>query len=153
MSRVAVSAQAVSTASAERLFAVLTDWPRHGEWMPFTRAEGGQGVGAELRGWTGIGPVGFLDTMVITEWTPGRRVAVRHTGRLVRGEAYFETAPLPAGGTVVWAERLELPLGPLGRAGWLLIGPLVRALMRLGLRRLARLAERDEGAAPPGRAR
>jgi hypothetical protein len=30
-----------SAASAERVFEVLTDWPRHREWMPFTRAEGG----------------------------------------------------------------------------------------------------------------
>lgn len=148
MSRVAVSARADSAAPAERLFEVLTDWPRHGEWMPFTRAEGGHEVGAEIRGWTGIGPVGFADTMTITEWTPGRRVAVRHTGRLVRGEACFETVPLPGGGgTVVWAERLELPLGPLGRVGWLAAGPLVRGLMRLGLRRLARLAERPAGKA------
>jgi hypothetical protein len=146
MSAVSVSADVSSCVPADRVFAVLTDWPRHAEWMPFTRAEGGHEVGAAIKGWTGIGPVGFWDTMVITEWVPGRRVAVRHTGRLVRGEAWFETGPLPGGGsTVVWAERLDLPLGPLGRAGWLLIGRPVRWFMRLGLRRLVRLAEAEEG--------
>jgi hypothetical protein len=146
MSGVAVHAGAASAAPAERVFAVLTDWPRHAEWMPFTRAHGGHEVGAELVGWTGIGPVGFTDTMVITDWRPGRRVTVRHTGRLVRGEAFFDVSPLPDGGSRIrWAERLDLPLGPLGRAGWLAAGPPVRALMALGLRRLARLAE--DGAA------
>lgn len=141
MSRVTVTAEVGSAASAERLFEVLTDWPRHAEWMPFTRATGGHEVGATIEGWTGVGRVGFLDTMVITEWRPGRRVAARHTGRLVRGEAWFETAPRPGGGGIVWAERLDLPLGPLGRAGWVVIGPLTRRFMLLGLRRLAKLAE------------
>ncbi|WP_084264969.1 SRPBCC family protein [Actinomadura macra] len=140
MSVVAVHAEAVSDAPPERLFAVLTDWPRHAEWMPFTSAEGGREEGAELRAWTGVGPVGFLDTMVITDWRPGRRVAVRHTGRIVRGEAWFRVTPDGEGSRIVWAERVDLPLGPLGRAGWLVAGPIVRAFMGIGLRRLAALS-------------
>ncbi|GAA0564233.1 SRPBCC family protein [Actinomadura livida] len=140
MSVVAVHAEAVSDAPAERVFEVLTDWRRHGEWMPFTRAEGGDKVGDEIRGWTGIGPVGFLDTMVITDWRDGRRVAVRHTGRVVRGEAWFMVVPEGSGSRIVWAERVDLPLGPLGRAGWIVAGPVVKAFMTLGLRRLAVLS-------------
>lgn len=143
MSEVAAIVEVVSEADHERAFAILTDWPRHAEWMPFTRARGGHAVGDPLEGWTGIGPIGFLDTMVITEWRPGRKVAVRHTGRLVRGEAWFKTEPLESGCRIVWAERLELPLGPLGRIGWLIVGPPARLLMRTGLRRLARLAAAD----------
>ncbi|MFI0353527.1 SRPBCC family protein [Actinomadura sp. 9N407] len=144
MSAIAIHADAESAAPADQVFAVLTDWPRHAEWMPFTRAEGGHEVGAELVGWTGIGPVGFSDTMVITGWRPGRRVTVRHTGRLVRGEAFFDVAPLPGGGSRIrWAERLDLPFGPLGRAGWLAAGPVVQGLMTLGLRRLARIPEAE----------
>ena len=141
MSQVAVHAEAVSGAPAERVFDVLTDWPRHAEWMPFTSAEGGDKVGDELRAWTGVGPVGFLDTMIITDWRDGRRVAVRHTGRLVRGEAWFKVVPEGPGSRVVWAERIDLPLGPLGRAGWLVAGPVVKAFLTLGLRRLAALSE------------
>ena len=140
LSEVAVHAEAFSDAPPDRLFEVLTDWPRHAEWMPFTRAEGGREVGAELRAWTGAGPVGFLDTMIITDWRDGRFVAVRHTGRVVRGEAWFEVYPYGKGSRVVWAERVRLPLGVAGRAGWLVAGPVVRAFMRLGLRRLAALA-------------
>ena len=109
--------------------------------MPFTRAEGGDEVGDEVRGRTGVGPVGFVDTMVITEWREGRRVAVRHTGRVVRGEAYFEVVPEGAGSRIRWAERVDLPLGPLGRAGWIVAGPVVKAFMTLGLRRLAALSQ------------
>lgn len=141
MSAVEVMAEAIAETSAERLFEVLTDWPRHAEWMPFTRARGGHEVGASLEGWTGFGPLGFRDTMVITEWRPGRRVAVRHTGRLVRGVAWFEVGPIPGGGSsIVWSERLDLPLGPLGRAGWVMAAPVFRGFMNIGLRRLARLA-------------
>ncbi|WP_433230276.1 SRPBCC family protein [Actinomadura formosensis] len=141
MSYVAVHAEAVSGAPAERVFDVLTDWPRHAEWMPFTSAEGGDKAGDELRARTGIGPVGFLDTMIITDWRDGRRVAVRHTGRVVRGEAWFKVVPEGSGSRIIWAERVDLPLGPLGRAGWLAAGPVVRAFMTLGLRRLAALSQ------------
>ncbi|MFI6517339.1 SRPBCC family protein [Spirillospora sp. NPDC050679] len=141
MSQVAVHAESRADVPADVLFSVLTDWPRHAEWMPFTRAEGGHEVGGRLEAWTGVGPVGFLDIMVITDWRPGRRVAVRHTGRVVRGEAWFKITEESGGGSrIVWAERVDLPLGPLGRAGWLVAGPVVRAFMGLGLRRLARLA-------------
>src|SRR5258708_7601305 len=125
--------QVPSAASAERVFEVLTDWPRHREWMPFTRAEGGQGVGAVLTGWTGLGPLGFADTMVVTEWVPGRRVAVRHTGRLVRGDAWFGMEPAPSGGSrITWVEHIEVPLGALGRVGWAVVGPVFRRFMRVG---------------------
>lgn len=141
MSRVALHAEMVSSAPPGRVFDVLTDWPRHAEWMPLTRAEGGGEVGDEVRAWTGVGPIGFLDTMVITDWRPGSRVATRHTGRVVRGEAWFEVVPEGTGSRVIWAERLDLPFGALGRAAWLAAGPVAAAFLRLALRRLAVLSE------------
>lgn len=132
-----------SAAPADQVFGTLTDWPRHREWMPLTTAEGGHGVGATITGRTGLGPVRFVDTMVITGWEPGRRVAVVHTGRLVKGDAWFAVEPSASGGSLItWAEHVRLPLGVAGRLGWALIGPAVRHLMRVGLRRLARCAER-----------
>jgi hypothetical protein len=150
MSRVALHADAVSSAAPDRVFALLTDWPRHAEWMPFTRAEGGHGAGADLVAWTGLGPIGFHDHMIITGWLPGRKVTVEHTGKIVRGGAFFEVTPLPEGGCRIrWMEGIDLPLGPLGRIGWLAAGPVFRAFLGLALRRLARLAERpDQGKSP-----
>jgi hypothetical protein len=132
VSRVAVHAAVDVPASAEQVWGVLVDWPRHGEWVPFTRAEGGAAEGESVEAWTGVGPVGFLDTMEITAWEPPTRVTVRHTGRLV----------LPDGRCrVTWSELVELPLGPLGRTGWIGVGPLTRLMLRTALRRLAKLFE------------
>lgn len=140
MSRVAVHASADVGAPAREVWDVLVDWPRHGEWVPFTRAEGGAGEGEDVRAWTGVGPAGFLDTMVITEWRPPHRVGVRHTGALVRGEGRFDLLDLPGDRCrVTWAELIDLPLGPAGRAGWLAVGPAARLMLRTALNRLAKM--------------
>jgi uncharacterized protein YndB with AHSA1/START domain len=142
VSRVAVHASADVPAPAARVWELLVDWPRHAEWVPFTRAEGGAAEGEGVEAWTGVGPVGFLDTMVITEWRPPTRVSVRHTGRLVRGEGRFDLIDVPGGGCrVTWSELVDLPLGPLGRAGWIVAGPLTRLMLRTALGRLAKLFE------------
>jgi hypothetical protein len=110
--------------------------------VPFTRAEGGAAEGESVEAWTGVGPVGFLDTMVISEWKPPTRVAVRHTGRLVRGEGRFDLLDIPGGRCrVTWAELIDLPLGPAGRVGWIAVGPLARLMLNTSLRRLAKLFE------------
>jgi carbon monoxide dehydrogenase subunit G len=142
VSPVAVHAAADVPAPAERVWEVLVDWPRHAEWVPFTRASGGAGEGERVEAWTGVGRLGFLDTMEITAWEPPHRVSVRHLGRLVRGEGRFDLLDLPAGRCrVIWAERIDLPLGAFGRAGWIAAGPLVRAVLRMSLWRLARMFE------------
>jgi uncharacterized protein YndB with AHSA1/START domain len=142
VSRVAVHAAVDVEAPAERVWEVLVDWQRHGEWVPFTRAEGGAEEGASVEAWTGVGTVGFLDTMVISDWEPPTRVAVRHTGRLVRGEGRFDLLDLPGGRCrVIWSELVDLPLGPAGRAGWVAVGPFARLMLRTALGRLAKLFE------------
>jgi uncharacterized protein YndB with AHSA1/START domain len=142
VSRVAVHASADVPAPAERVWDVLVDWPRHGEWVPFTRAEGGAAEGARVEARTGAGPVGFLDTMVISEWRPPHRVSVRHTGWPVRGEGRFDLLDLPAGRCrVTWSEAIDLPLGPIGRAGWIAVGPLTKLMLGVALRRLAKMFE------------
>jgi hypothetical protein len=109
-----------------------------------TQVRGGHGLGATLVARTGIGPAAFTDTMVITEWDPPRRCVVRHTGRVVRGAGVFEVRPAGAGGSEFrWTELLDLPLGVLGRLGWLVVRPLAQRGMDLSLRRFARFV-------PPG---
>ncbi|NUP50859.1 MAG: SRPBCC family protein [Catenulispora sp.] len=128
---------------AERAWAAIADWESQGAWMLATRVTGtGSGVGAQLAGRTGLGPVGFLDTMTITEWDPPHRCVVLHTGRVVRGTGGFEVA---ANGEhrcrVVWWERVDLPFGAVGRVGWLVAGPVTRLFFAVSLRRLKRLLE------------
>ncbi|MGR6918941.1 SRPBCC family protein [[Actinomadura] parvosata] len=124
-------------APPEQVFALITDWPRHHEWMLLTTA---RQVGADrLEAYTGVWPLGFLDTMTITHWEPPTLMRVLHTGRVVRGRGAIRVRPQGNGSRVVWAEELELPLGPLGRAAWPLVRPVAAAFARHCLRRLARL--------------
>jgi uncharacterized protein YndB with AHSA1/START domain len=129
-------------APAERVWSALVDWDLHAEWMLLTRASGGAAVGESIEAFTGIGRFGLLDRMTIVVWEPPHRAVVRHTGRVVRGSGAFEVRePAPGRSTVVWSEWIDLPLGAVGRAGWLLVRPLVRAGVSFSLRRLARFVE------------
>ncbi|HEU0042208.1 MAG TPA: SRPBCC family protein [Jiangellaceae bacterium] len=122
---------------------VLTDWERQGEWMPVTRVRvvspgDAGGVGGRLEAWTGLGPLGFVDTMIVTGWDPPRRCVVRHTGSVVRGHGVFAVEPIDACRCrVVWQEYLDLPLGRFGRATWPVVAPLARAGLAWALRRFA----------------
>jgi carbon monoxide dehydrogenase subunit G len=141
-------------APPERVWAALTDWTRQGEWMLLTDVEtvGGPatGVGGRLVARTGVPwrrgrHLGVVDTMVVTEWDPPRRVVVQHTGRLVRGPGIFEVTPRGEGTTFVWTEQLWLPFGLLGQLGWPLVRPFVVFGVRRSLRRFAAFAARHPG--------
>ncbi|MDX6197550.1 MAG: hypothetical protein QOJ79_701 [Actinomycetota bacterium] len=130
-------------APAERTWAAAVDWARQGDWMLGTRvrptAGDGQGVGGELEAFSGIGPIGFLDPMQITLWQPPRACHVRHTGRVVRGTGAFEVEPRgDRRSRFHWREDLDLPLGGVGRLGWVLVRPLFAFGVQLSLRRFAR---------------
>jgi uncharacterized protein YndB with AHSA1/START domain len=134
-----------TSASPEQVFRVLTDWSRHREWMPLTRAwvvnGDGQGTGSRLAAFTGIGPLGFVDTMVITRWDPPHAVEVRHTGRVIRGTGRFLVLPRAGGGSViVWEEDLMVPFGFMGRFGRSVSRPVSTAFLRRSLHRLAALS-------------
>ena len=132
-------------APVERTWAGATDWAGQGEWMLGTRvrptAQEGRGVGGGIEAFTGVGRLGFLDTMQITLWEPPHRCHVLHTGRLVRGTGAFEVHPRGSGSTFLWREDLELPLGRLGAVGWLLVRPLFAYGVQLSLKRFARWVE------------
>ena len=126
-------------APAEQVWEVLTDWAVHDRWMLLTRAEGDRAEGGEIRAFTGVGRVGFLDTMTITVWEPPRRAVVRHTGKVVRGSGAFEVEDLGAGRSrVVWSEWVLLPLGLVGQLAWPVARVPLRLLLQASLRRLAR---------------
>ncbi|SFL26784.1 SRPBCC family protein [Geodermatophilus ruber] len=141
-------------APPERVWAALTDWTRQGEWMLLTDVEtvGGPatGVGGRLAARTGLPwrrgrHLGVLDTMVVTEWDPPRRVVIQHTGRIVRGPGIFEIEPRGERSALIWTERLHLPFGLLGRLGWVLAKPVVVAGIRRSLLRFAAFAESHPG--------
>jgi carbon monoxide dehydrogenase subunit G len=129
-------------APAEQVWAALTDWEGHDRWMLFTRAEGEHQEGGSVEAFTGIGPLGFLDTMTIVVWEPPRRAVMRHTGKVVRGSGSFEVESLGLHRSrIVWSEWLDLPLGVVGRAGWRVARPIARWGVTYSLRRLAGAVE------------
>jgi hypothetical protein len=135
-------------APAEDVWAGATDWAGQGEWMLGTTVRpthlDGRGVGARIEAFTGVGRLGFLDTMEVTAWDPPRACHVLHTGRVVRGTGSFVVEPRgPQRSTFVWSEDLVLPLGVVGRLGWPLVRPLFAAGVRWSLRRFARWVESE----------
>jgi hypothetical protein len=141
-------------APPEQVWAALTAWTRQGEWMVATdvRTVGGpaQGFGGRLAARTGLPlpggrHLGLLDTMVIMKWEPPRLVEVQHTGRLIRGPGIFEIEPRGEHSTFVWTERLYLPYGYLGVAGFALVRPIAVLGIRRSLRRFAEFARTFPG--------
>ena len=131
-------------APAQDVWDLLTDWEQHGRWMLLTSASGGRAEGASIQAFTGVGRLGIHDAMTVVVWEPPNRCVVRHTGTVVRGSGAFEVHDLgPDRSRVVWSEWLDLPLGLLGRLGWLLVRPLARLGVTRSLRKLARLVEAD----------
>ena len=157
ITQVAITSRIVLPVPPEQAWRAVVDWPRQGQWMLATRVRGGHGAGAQVVAKTGIGPLGFTDTMVITHWEPPRRCVVAHTGRVIRGAGVFEVVPAGAGSELRWTERLELPFATAGRWGWRVVRPLVQREMDRSLRRFARLAgsagsaERPAGICHDGR--
>jgi Polyketide cyclase / dehydrase and lipid transport len=146
---VEITIDVVVDAPPEAVWDAVTDWSRQSEWMLGTTVRAtdrdGVGVGGGIEAFTGVGRLGFLDTMVITEWDPPRRCVVDHTGRVVRGLGVFEVFALPDGRSrFVWSEGLDLPLGALGRLGWPLVRPGFTWGVRRSLEALARDVEREQ---------
>ena len=143
-------------APPERVFAAAVDWELHGRWVLFTKVTaepGGHRVGERLVAATRLAGIGFSDPMEVTRWEPPRTIEVRHFGPVVNGRGIFVVDPAPGGSWLTWTEELALPLGVLGRIGFVLVGPLIRLMLRVSLRRLARLVEqgREQGRDRPAR--
>lgn len=130
-------------APAEEVWAALVDWPTQGSWMMATTVTSiGEGMGATLRAFTGVGRIGFLDEMRITSWDPPRRCDVLHLGRLVRGTGTFLVEPVsPTASRMTWIEDLDLPGGPLGRIAFAVVERGFMGALRHSLRRFASMVE------------
>ena len=111
------------TTPLDAVWDALTDFAAYGRWIPLTsmRTEPGPArLGWAFGGFTGLGPVGFLDSMLVVKWEPPldgeARFAVRKTGRVLRGWADVRLAATDAGGTdVVWREEIVPRPETLGR--------------------------------------
>ncbi len=140
----------------ETAFAVIADLPSQERWVIATRLYAIDGpssiprVGSRMAAFTGFAGVGFLDTMVVTEYDPPHRWVTRHEGDFVRGIGIFQVDPTPAGCRFTWAEELDLPFGVLGRVGWVVVKPLARLGLAASLRRMSRQIKRGTLRPPSG---
>lgn len=144
----------IVNAPAATVFEAFAQWEEQGRWMLGTGVDvtsgDGRSVGSQLAAFTGVGRVGFLDTMTITRWDPPYRVDVVHTGSVVRGTGTMEVVDLPDGRSrFIWSEDLDLPLGILGRIGWPIVRPAMREGVRRSLEAFGRLVE--QGVLPVAR--
>ncbi|MFE9429115.1 SRPBCC family protein [Kitasatospora sp. NPDC006697] len=108
-----------SPLTAEACWARLTDWPRHGDRVPFTQVRVARGSGRRsgdaILARTRVGPVAFDDPMEIVHLqapAPGRDGLCRlqKHGRVVRGWAVLTVRAIPEqGGTeVTWTEEISI---------------------------------------------
>jgi hypothetical protein len=124
-------------------FAAVVDLPSQEKWIIATKLYAIEGevsipqVGSRMAAFTGLAGVGFLDTMVVTEYDPPWRWVTQHEGKFVQGVGIFEVEPALKGCRFTWAEELNLPFGVLGRLGWPLAKPFARLGLRASLRRMA----------------
>ncbi|PWJ56184.1 Polyketide cyclase / dehydrase and lipid transport [Quadrisphaera granulorum] len=126
-------------APADVVWELVTDWSRHGDWIPLTTMtveHDTGGVGTRFVGRSGIGRAAFDDPMEVTSWeppTPTRAgtAAIEHRGRLVLGHAEVQVVPLPGGRSRLrWTEDISFVNKKLSRAvtlpiavgGWLAFG-------------------------------
>ena len=142
-----VQVEKVIVAPRELVWEVLADWEGQVRWMVDALrvevvSDHREGVGVVIRCPTDL--LGFVtvDVMRVTWWDPGYRMAVRHEGRLIKGDAAFELDDVPGGTRVTWWEEVAAPLGQLGEFGgeWI-VGPYVTRMFRHSLDALARLCE------------
>lgn len=125
-------------AQPDVVFAAATNWEQQAAWIPATRVTPllleGKAVGGTISAFTGVGKLGFVDTMTIIEWAPPQLCRMHHTGRYVRGDGVFEI--IRSGDrstTFVWSETIVLPLGLIGKVGWMIVRPVTSLLLGIAL--------------------
>jgi hypothetical protein len=103
---------------------VLTDFAGYGRWMPLTRMQVDPGtprLGWGFAGISGVGPLAFSDSMLVSGWAPPTdgdtgRFRVVKTGRLLGGWAEVTVTSLGAAGTRVdWVEEVVVRPLPFRR--------------------------------------
>jgi hypothetical protein len=128
----------VIKAPINKVWQSLEQWESQGEWMLLTKVEVTskirEGVGTSIAAFTGIGKLGIMDHMQVTNWQPPNICDVLHTGRIIKGTGRFELTQIDAFTTRFdWSEEIKAP-----RAIFLLIAPGLYAGVRISLMALRR---------------
>jgi len=129
-------------ADKQTVFDAVVDWETQGDWMLGTKVsrtkQQGKDVGGEIVAWTGFWKIGFNDPMVFTKWEEPNIVEVKHLGRIVKGTGSMIVKEIDKdSSTFIWSETIDLPLGILGRFGWIFVKPLFVLGIKISLNRFA----------------
>ena len=147
-------------APVTRVWSVVTDFAGYGRWIPLTSMRVDPlpvGVGWGFGGFTGLGRVGFLDSMLVTVWEPPTDDAdrasffVRKTGRVLAGWAEVTLEPRDDGRTqLTWTEEIVPRPEPLGRLLVPIADPVTARLFARAVDAMAQAAEEGtpDSAAP-----
>ncbi|MBA3233847.1 MAG: SRPBCC family protein [Propionibacteriales bacterium] len=126
----------------EATWARLTDWERHGDFIPLTSVtRTGEGAGSFFNARTALGPIGFDDLMEVTQWRPPEPGAaglcrIEKRGHVITGWAELTVSPTADGTRVSWLEDatirhtagvLDFPIRILSAR---VFGRLIDALLR-----------------------
>ena len=134
-------------APLEFVWARLSDLSSHSEWMSDTASisfltEQRRGEGVRMQVPTRMGVLRITDLMEIDEWIEGRRMGVRHVGR-IGGWGRFELSDHPPRCRLTWTEHLRFPW----YLGGVLVGwssrPILRRIFRANLTRFQKRLEDD----------
>ena len=137
-----ISAKIVIDGTQESVFSAVTNWTSQRNWIFATKVksvgDGSHKIGGKLEAFTGIGSIGFLDTMTITKWDPPTLCEVTHTGKVLKGAGLFEVVIDNNKTYFIWTEYAKIPFGIIGKIGWYIIYPIMKLLLKISLRRFKR---------------
>jgi hypothetical protein len=133
-------------APQEKVFDEIVNWPKQGEWMLGTKVwvtkNNGEGVGGEFAAFTGVGKLGFLDPMRITEWNRPHSVSVIHLGKVVKGTGAMQVKKISENESeFIWSESIYPPLGFFGYVGYKIIEPFFKIAIQKSLKKFAQIVE------------
>jgi hypothetical protein len=123
----------------------IADISSHVQWMADAEeikfvGERRTGEGTKFICLTKVGPLATKDRMQITKWQPNKLMSVDHRG-LFQGSGSFELHPTEGGAATnfVWKEQLTFPWYFGAAVGATLAKPILTAIWRGNLRRLAEM--------------
>lgn len=123
------------------VWADVSDLSSHASWMADVESirfvgDRHSGVGTILRVPTRVGPFRTDDWIIVTDWEAPHRIGVLHAG-FITGFGTFTLTGRGSTTRFTWDEVLQLPMalgGPIAEA---VAGPILAAIWRSNLRRLA----------------
>ena len=119
----------------------IADLGSHTEWMADAETitfltDQTSGAGTAMEVLTKVGPLSTKDVMTFTVWDPPHRMAIDHRG-LVTGSGEFRLEQAGSQTRFVWEEELVFPLRLGGQLGALIGKPVLEAIWRRNLKKLA----------------